>query len=275
MTISIISVKKLCRSAATYIESCQLEDGGYFFARIPPSSAMDTYYAIKSLSIMGLTPARLHDIKDFLTKAVEGKTLKSINGLFAVIESFYELGEKCTASEHILKILHSLGNKAGGFGAIENLDIEVVSELETTYRAIKIMNRLRIDFDKKQIADFVLRFNNPDGGFGYGGISTLASTYYATEIFKIIGPEYNDSSHLKGYLNMLRNSHQINYLEEIFWISMIFRNTGRILADNAILDFIIGCQRSNGGFARKDVIGIPTLEDTYYALSALNAMGYI
>ncbi len=224
---------------------------------------------------MGLTPVHLRDTKDFLIKALQGDSLKNINGLFAVIESLYVLGEKTTPSERLLKLLRKLGNKAGGFGAIENLDIEVVSELETTYRAIKIMDRLLIDFDKKQIADFVLQFNNPDGGFGYGGNSTLPSTYYATEIFRIIGPDYINSSQLKSYLNILRGSHQLNYLEEVFWISMIYRNTGLILNDNDILGFITGCQRSNGGFARKDVIGIPTLEDTYYALSSLSAMGYL
>jgi hypothetical protein len=42
---------------AHYIESCQTEDGGFFFARIPPSPAGDTYHSVKSLQILRRQPA--------------------------------------------------------------------------------------------------------------------------------------------------------------------------------------------------------------------------
>jgi hypothetical protein len=39
------------------------------------------------------------------------------------------------------------------------------------------------------------------------------------------------------------------------------------------MNFVMMCRRLGGGFCRVPVMGIPTLEDTFYALSILRQMG--
>jgi hypothetical protein len=57
------------RKVVSYIERCHLEDGGYFFARVLPSNGLDTYFAVKSLSILGVEPDRPEAIASFFLKA--------------------------------------------------------------------------------------------------------------------------------------------------------------------------------------------------------------
>jgi hypothetical protein len=40
-----------------------------------------------------------------------------------------------------------------------------------------------------------------------------------------------------------------------------------------VMRFVMMCQRANGGFSRGTIMGIPTLEYTFYALSILREVG--
>ncbi|MGA9047589.1 MAG: prenyltransferase/squalene oxidase repeat-containing protein [Dehalococcoidia bacterium] len=259
-----------------YISKCHLPDGGYFFAMMPPSSAMDTYYAVKTLSLLGVEPDRTGEIEDFFINALEKNPFMGINGLFSASEVLYDLNLENKSLYGYLPKLKLMRNSVGGFGAFENLDLEVVSEMETTFRVVSILNRLGRDFNTQPIINFVLKFNNADGGFGNGRISTLASTFYATEIFKLI---MYDGTKLKLTVNYLRdreNMWQLNFIEDIYWLSNSLCNLGqRVRIPERLISFVKACQRPNGGFARKDVMGIPTLEDTFYAVSILKTLSYI
>lgn len=46
-------VIEAARMAVDYVHSCQVEDGGYFFARIAPSSLRDTCLAVETLHLLG------------------------------------------------------------------------------------------------------------------------------------------------------------------------------------------------------------------------------
>ncbi len=259
-----------------YVEKCRLEDGGYFFAMMPPSSAMETYYAIKILSMLGIKPDRPGEIGDFFLNALKKDYFMGLNGLFAAAEVLYELNVENQSLYKYLPKLKLMRNSVGGFGVIENLDLEVVSELETTFRVLSVLNRLGMDINNQQIVNFILKFNNADGGFGKGGISTLASTFYATEIFKLT---MYDGAELKltvSYLRARENMWQLNFIEDIYWLSNSLCNLGqRVRITEWIIPFVKACQRPNGGFARKDVIGIATLEDTFYAISILKTLLHI
>jgi len=164
----------------------------------------------------------------------------------------------------------------GGFGVVDNLDIEVVSELETTYRVLKIMIAVGMDFNQRKINKFVLKFCNDDGGFGKGNLSTLASTYYASEIFRLTGYDTSGLSATVKYLRDRSKIWRLNFIEDIFWVSNSLSNLGqRIELIDWMTSFVEACQRGNGGFARKDVMGIPSLEYTYYAVSILKALSYL
>jgi len=80
------------RDVLGYIERCRLEDGGYFFARIPPSSGLDTYFAVKSLSILDVRPDLPETIVDFFLKDIKKGSTGGITGLFLAVEVLNELG---------------------------------------------------------------------------------------------------------------------------------------------------------------------------------------
>lgn len=150
-----------------YIERCHLDDGGYFFARVPPSSNMDTFYAVKCLSILGAALARRQEIGQFFLDQMRQTDLNDITGLFSASEVLSELGMitgefKKYAYQKIMRFK----NNTGGFGATENVDVEVVSELQNTYRAVKVLKLIGKDFDKVEIARFVFGLLNRDGGYG-------------------------------------------------------------------------------------------------------------
>jgi hypothetical protein len=44
------------------------------------------------------------------------------------------------------------------------------------------------------------------------------------------------------------------------------------ISPDRVNEFVLKCQRRNGGFARAPIMGIPTLEYTFYALSILKEM---
>jgi hypothetical protein len=65
---------------------------------------------------------------------------------------------------------------------------------------------------------------------------------------------------------------QLNFIEDMYWLCGSLSNFAeKTRLHDWIMHFVKGCQRTNGGFARKDVMGIPTLEDTFYAVSILKA----
>jgi hypothetical protein len=39
-----------------YVRSRQTTDGGFFFARVPPGTMSDTFHALTSLRLLGLSP---------------------------------------------------------------------------------------------------------------------------------------------------------------------------------------------------------------------------
>jgi hypothetical protein len=271
------------REVVSYIERCHLEDGGYFFARIPPSSGTDTYFAVKSLSILGVKPQNPEAVVNFFLNWIREGTLGGITGIFNVVEVINELGQitdelRSYAQERIMVC----ENKAGGFGALENLDVEVTSELQQTYRAVRVLKTLSTRFDQNRIVRFVSGFLNPDGGYGREGRSTLASTFYTTEIHRLLGAEtakistvdYLRSRETNWQVNFDRG--QVSFIEDLFWLVKGLANLGeKSDFPDRVTRFVLGCQRRGGGFSRATIMGIPTLEYTFYALSILREVGVL
>lgn len=174
-----------------YIERCHLEDGGYFFVPIPPSSGLDTFFAIKSLSILGVKPIRPQATAEFFFEQKSEGALESTTGIYAAVEVLKELGLMTDEiKRHARQKITPLQNISGGFGALGNIDVEVASELEQTYRAIKVLKTIGAEFAEGEASRFVSCFSNADGGYG-SPLSTLASTFYATGIIRLLHIEGN------------------------------------------------------------------------------------
>jgi hypothetical protein len=263
--------------ALRYIESCHLEDGGYFFARIPPSSGTDTYFAVKSLALLGVKPRNPEAVANFFLRQIKEATLGGITGIFNAVEVINELGQitddlRSYAQEQIM----TWQKKAGGFGALDNIYIEVPSELEETYRAVRILKAIGSTFDEQEVSDFVFSFLNRDGGYGSNRHSTLASTFYATAIHKLLGVDIQKPANTRAYLRRREKTWQIQFIEDLFWLVEGLANLGEKPAfPDRFTEFVLACQRQGGGFARAIIMGIPTLEYTFYALSILREVGVL
>lgn len=264
-----------CQEVVKYIERCHLEDGGYFFARVPPSSGMDTYHAVKSLAILGKKPECPDMVANFFLEDIKNGSWGGIPGVFITTAVLDELGQLTSAiCKYAKQRIMATQNRAGGFGAYKNIDVETSSELEGTYRAVWVLKTTGADFDKQKVINFVSRFLNNNGGYGSRGHPTLASTFYATAIYRLLDFEIRRLAETKNFLRNCEENWQVNFIEDLFWLIKALSNIREKcrFPDKAI-EFVRECQRSNGGFSRGTVIGIPTLEYTYYALSILREVG--
>jgi len=265
------------REVVAYIERCHLEDGGYFFARVPPSSGTDTYFAVKSLSILDSKPRNPESVVKFFLSQVREDSLSGVTSIFNAVGVIDELSRvSSNMRRYAEKKVTAWQNEAGGFGALENIDVEVASELQETYRAVKALKTMGVSFNEEKISHFVSSLLNRDGGYGKNGHSTLASTFYATAIYRLLKGNKEDLAYTKDYLRNKEANWQVQFIEDLFWLVEGLANLGeKSNYPDRINSLILECQRPNGGFSRATVMGIPTLEYTYYALSILRRIGIL
>ena len=102
----------------------------------------------KSLSILGVKPDRPGAIASFFLNDMKEGTIGGMTGIFLTVEVLNELGRLTDDLRNYARQQIMLcQNKAGGFGALENIYIEVSSELEETYRAVKVLKAIGAAFD--------------------------------------------------------------------------------------------------------------------------------
>jgi hypothetical protein len=129
--------------------------------------------------------------------------------------------------------------------------------------------------DCERVSRFVLGFQNPDGGFGGNGHSTLASTYYAVATLPRLGRESSQLENAAAWLSDRAAMSPLDYLEHLYWLAAGLRRLGRKFVDeDRAIGFALACQRPSGGFGRAPV-GIATLEYTHYALEILRDAGVV
>ncbi|KTB49346.1 prenyltransferase/squalene oxidase repeat-containing protein [Dehalogenimonas alkenigignens] len=269
-------IENLLEGAVQYIESCRLVDGGYFFARVPPSSGLDTYFAVMGLSLLGLKPVILAEVEAFVHNGLLKDEPVHLGGLFVAAETLDKLG--CLTDElkyRIRRAVTAFKNQFGGYGAFEHLDVAIPSELQGTYRAMKVLHTIGANrIDAGEVGCFVENWHNGDGGYGGRGRSNLASTFFATSIACLGGFELIDRYSTIAYLRRKETNREYQYIEDLYWLATALDNLGGSLADRSgATEFVRRCRRRGGGFARATAIGIPTLEYTFYALSILKLAG--
>jgi len=272
---ALTTVKIDTERIAKYIESCQTEDGGFFFARIPPSGAADTCYAVNSLRLLGRKPVDPEAVIGWLRDAARGSLVANPKGVFFLVETGLVMGVPTTELRRWADRLRGWSNAEGGFGAWRNVDVEASSELDITYRATITMLDLGMGLDYGRLSRFLFRFLNDDGGFGVNGFSTLASTFYAVQILSRLGVLPQELYATVEWLCRREALWDVPYLEHLYWLASSLNVLGVAVGNRSrALDFALDCQHHGGGFARARY-GIATLENTHYALEVLSVLEVI
>ena len=261
---------------AGYVESCRVPDGGYFFGQISPPSAQDTYFALACLRLLGQEPQDVAGVKRWVEEwRRTPSNVASVHGVYLLCGLLEELGEGLDSSRPYARLVADSENSVGGFGAYEDVYVESASELQVTYEAVSVLARLGYPPNHEGVESFLRRFRQPDGGFGLHR-STLPSTYHACATLAQLPDSGPLVEGARLYLKRRDQEWHVYFLDDVFWLVQGLSLTSSAAASAAnAATHVLACQRPQGGFARAPVIGIPTLEHTYYALQVLDSVGLL
>jgi hypothetical protein len=252
-----------------YIEDKHLADGGYFFAKVEPSSLLDTYYAVKTLYLLNQKITYKNSIINYLLNFEGNGYIDDLRGLFLFLEILKTFQWDIAPYRKYKKILEEASQDSYLFNPQRTIDIESTSELEELFFLISLSKDLNYRLDRQRIVFFISLFQNRDGGFGAKGISSNATTYYAVKSLALL----ESLKHISPIILFLREKEKNMtdyFLEDVYYISMsLFFTAGNLVNKNKVIDFLALCQRDNGGFSRSKNLGISTIQDTFFAVSLI------
>jgi hypothetical protein len=265
-----------------YIENRHQADGGYFFARVEPSSGLDTYLAVKTLRLLDVKTKNAKSIASFWKQENLEGNLDSLFAVFLAVETYKELGLSVKPFKKYQSSL--IGQKEKVFSRAQSLHAGKNQKISLTHAMdfigargkdlqdlfyLAILSRdLGFGVDKKKIADFVYSLQNKDGGFGHKNESHLIATYHALNILDVLSLPIKDKDKILVFL--VHWFDRSDYLEDLFYSVESLSLLSEPIPDvEETVQFANSCRRNNGGFSRAQVMGIPTIEYTYMAVSIL------
>jgi hypothetical protein len=94
------------------------------------------------------------------------------------------------------------------------------------------------------------------------------ATYHALSILKLFSFSPPVKERIYNYL--MKRWDDCDFLEDLFYIVESLTLIRKPLPDvSKIIRFVNSCQRASGGFGRAPLMSIPTIEDTYRAVSII------
>ena len=268
------------KAVVDYVFERQNENGGFTFCRGTESNAQDTYYALKILEMLSVSPDNTERTVHFLQGLQrEDGNFDSVKVAYYVVESLSQLGAALTKPlDSILQFFHAI------LKGLESPStyVEIVSEIENLHFAVELLHKLNFPFNEKQVGKQVLSLRNNDGSFGSTMHSQIASTYHALETLKIM--DYDVRS-LCDTLRWIRrcevptggfvSSPELSsmYIEDIYYgVKALEVLNESFRYPLGTLELIAKFQNPNGGFRRSVFLGISDFESTYYALSCIKTV---
>jgi hypothetical protein len=264
----------LANKVVDYVIKRQNEDGGYTFCQGAESNGQDTHYGLTILSLLNANFPNIEKTVKFMNDI----RLGTIYSIYYVSKASLLLGKSIDAK--LKKCVLSIINSKEYFGSTDVFP-EVSSEFTTTFMALELADLLKIKVNTKEVAEWLLRFKNDDGGFGTQGQSNINSTYYATASMNLLNENLQD---LRETVRFVRECEKpyggftvipmsfAPYMEHTYYGVMTLDLLGEESRyPTQTIDWILKCQNKNGGFARSD-LGISTFEDTYYAITILQKL---
>jgi hypothetical protein len=264
----------LLRKTVQYVTARQNEDGGYTSVQYTDSTLYDTYLALETLKMLKVRPPRIDDTISW----VKNYNAMNIRDYYLINRIFNILNQPVVdVSSMVLELMDSTGR----FGA-KNVDVESVSELETTFMCVELMSMLNLKQNREKIVDFVFSLKNPDGGFG-AAESSLNSTFYALKTLSALNHPVEENVDTLRFVRLHENPEggfsfkpgaKPSFMEPTFMgLTCLQLLRGEPLYSEGTISFILGCQNTNGGFRRSLEHGISSFEYTFQAVSSLGMLG--
>ena len=246
-----------------YVLERRCPSGGYCFYCLDEPNTSDTYYALKTLSMLCVYPDDVATRSYLLSLQDEDGHYQSLDTCFFCVKGLELMG----ASP-----VHSIGSylELVGDSLADSPYSSLVraSFLRHLYFYLYLARRFGIDVPEAVI-ERVDRLT----------VESLEDLYWLVSIGRVLGLGlcHSPLSFLRwcedssmGFRD--RGDGALSYLEHQFMGVKLCRMLGVEPAyPGAIREYVMACRRKNGGFARSGT-GIATLEYTYYAVYILKAL---
>lgn len=254
-----------------YVVTRQNEDGGYCFAQGAfESNGQDTYYGLAILRQLDAAFPNPEKTSRFLEE----------NHMDTIYSFYY------TAKTQLLlngEIKPSLKNDIDQLLSSEKIfgSKNYFSEsphFATTLMALELAGLLDKPVNASEIAEWLLSYENEDGGFGPKGHSNIDSTYHAVASLRLLNKTPTKPADtlrfvracekpLGGFTVIPMNF--MPYMEYTYYGMLTLELLGqKSMYPTQTTAWVLSCQNNTGGFARSD-LGIATFADTYYAVKVL------
>jgi len=277
--IRLLEVRRLSnpvwvQKILNYVVKRQNEDGGYTFCQGTESNAQDTYYGLSIQSLLNASFPAVEKTALFLNAL----DLDNLYSKYYVTKALMLCGTKPkeVSTKNIVSILNSKKDLSD-----INVFAEVSSEFLTTFMALELAELLRIDFNRNEVAKWLLQFKNDDGGFGTKKHSNINSTYCAVASLRLLKWNIKDLNDAVIFARKCEKPYGgftvipmgvAPYMEHTYYGVMTLELLGETCRyPSQIIAFLLNCQNKNGGFARSD-LGISTFENTFQAVSIMKAL---
>jgi len=262
------------KNVFNYVSSHQKADGGYTFVQRNEANAQDTYYELAILRLLDLPLPNLEKTIGWL----RGFKPSNIHHYYYVGRALSLCGEVLDDrfEKHVVSAIAS-GSRRGSLDVYTDVD----SEFQVTHRVLELGDLFGFNPARKDLADWLLKYKNADGGFGAHGYSDTSLTYYALASLDLLG---FDTKSLKDTAAFLRTCEKpyggftivpysfAPYVEYTYHGVMALDTLGQDCRfPSQTADFVLRCQNINGGFARTD-LGISTFENTLNAVSIMRKL---
>ncbi|MEM2108352.1 MAG: prenyltransferase/squalene oxidase repeat-containing protein [Candidatus Bathyarchaeia archaeon] len=264
------AASSVARKVIRYVGNRQNDDGGYAFVQGTDSNAKDTYYGLAILNRLGASFPNMERTIKWLCDFEPDSHYSH----YYVAKALMLCGEKPhkTLKEFLLSQISK--NK---FGTVD-VYVEIASEFQFLSMITELAKMIDGKIDYNKVAQWLLTFQNSDGGFGAHGYSSLNSTYHALAVLSNIDFDVKSLKKTVQYVRACEKPYggftivpdSVNpYMEHVYYGTAALTLLGeKVRYPKQTIEFVLKCQNLNGGFARSD-LGISTFEDTYSAISVL------
>ncbi len=262
-----------------YVMDRKCVSGGFCFYKLEEPNGSDTWHALSILDLLKVTFEDAATVAYLKGMQRSDGSFDSIYAAYFAIKSLALLGETPSLDPRP----YAMGNLDHYRFDVERLPAEVISMFRRTSYLVELYGVLGMDTDgplRDNMVDFILGFQNEDGGFGHL-FSTLLDTARALAMLKSLGRPIGELGTERfirlcevpfyGFTDIPRTT--LSFLEYVHaGVLASYLVARRPTYRDPCEAYILNCRTRNGGFSRTMQGGIATLENTWHAVHALTML---